>query len=94
MKKLSQLENMRSSIGDFSNISKEIVSLRKQLLVLKTKVAEVNTLLDPIKASIDTTNQVINSYYDKQKDDTQGERSSNETIQEEITVLGNQLNVF
>jgi len=61
MKKISQLENMRISIGDYSNISKEIVSLRKQLLVLKAKVAEENVHLDRIKAESETTNQIINS---------------------------------
>jgi len=62
MKKLSQLESMRASIGDYSNISKEIVNLRKQLQSIKAKVAEENLQLDRIKEGVDQNNKIINAY--------------------------------
>jgi len=91
MKKLSQLESMRASIGDYSNISKEIVNLRKQLQSIKAKVAEENLQLDRIKEGVEQNNKIINAYYDKHKNETEGERSEQEKIQEEIQKLSDHI---
>jgi len=61
MKKLAQLEGMRVSIGDYSNISKEILTLRKQLQSIKAKVAEEKLQLDRINEGVELNNKIINS---------------------------------
>lgn len=59
MKKLSSLEQMRSSIGDFSNISKEIVNLRKKLQSVKSKVDEEKTHLNRINEGVKENTDLI-----------------------------------
>jgi len=92
MKKLNQLESMRSSINDYSNISKEILGLRKGLQAIKSKILEQKQFLDRINEGVKETTTLIDGFFEKHKNDTEGERSEHEKIQADITKINDEVN--
>jgi len=60
MKKLSQLEGMRKSISDYSEISQEVVALKKQLQAVNEKMQAENKLIDSITKTINEYNDIAN----------------------------------
>lgn len=91
MKKLAGLEQMRASIGDYSNISKEIVNLRKSLQSVKSKLDEEKKHVDRLKQQADECMEVVNGYYDKHKSETESERAEQAKLDEQVKVLNEQI---
>lgn len=60
MKKLSQLEGMRKSISDYSEISQEVVALKKQLQAVNEKMQAENKIIDSITKTINEYNDIAN----------------------------------
>lgn len=62
LKKLDHLEGLRASIGDYSNISKEILNLRKQLQSVKTHIQERKKSLERVNKGIDENTALVDGF--------------------------------
>lgn len=84
MKKLAQLEGMRKSISDQSEISHEVIALKKQLQSVNEKIMAENKTIDSITKLINEFNDIANKQENEKKESTEGERLDSEKIKKAL----------
>jgi len=86
LRKLHSLETLRKNITDYSNISSEMLALKKQLQTVSAKFAEENKAIDLVSTQINAANEIIFKWQDAQKESTEGERSESDKVRKSIEV--------
>lgn len=84
---------MRASVTDYSNISKEIVGLKQNFQSVKAKIVEKKTHLDRINNELTGVTDIINTYQEKQNNETEDERSDQDKIRENMNKLNDDINL-
>lgn len=87
MKKINNLECFRSSLADFSNISKEVADYKKKIQKLSAHIKEKKQVLDNLNKQIDSLNNVVNTYNEKVQGDTEKERGEIDKLKEKIKTV-------